>query len=308
MRPLVSIIIPTYNNATVVRDAIDSALAQSYQRKEIIIVDDGSTDDTRKALSSYTTRVNVIYQSNSGPGAARNRAVAASRGELLAFLDADDLWLPGKLEAQVEFLSKHPDIGVAYHDWHVVDIDSPASAEFVRCAHQIQSNLSPPSSASDVRWLYNELLFESVLCTDTVMMRRSLFDQLGKFDASLPQGQDYDLWLKASRRTQIGRLKEKFAVVRIRNRSISTTPRRENIRALVLQRALAKWGRTGPDGRVTPKRAIRKVLGSIWMGFGYGHLTSGDSGIAKDAFLRAARLTPGNFRVWLNLMRALLRQ
>src|SRR5262245_27132826 len=104
--PLISAVIPTYNRAPLVCDAVDSILRQSYRNIEIVVVDDGSTDDTLSKLARYGDQIRVITQSNAGPAAARNRGIAAARGEFVAFLDSDDLWLPTKIERQVSLLAQ----------------------------------------------------------------------------------------------------------------------------------------------------------------------------------------------------------
>ena len=104
--PLVSVVIPTYNRAGVICRTIDNVLAQTYRNTEIIVVDDGSTDDTQAKLRSYGGRIRVIAQSNAGPAAARNRGIEAATGDLIAFQDSDDLWLPNKLERQAAAADK----------------------------------------------------------------------------------------------------------------------------------------------------------------------------------------------------------
>src|SRR5210317_699273 len=107
--PLVSVIIPTYNRGWILTEAIDSVLAQDFKDFELIVVDDGSTDNTRQILDSYDQDLIVIRQSNRGVSAARNRGIAAAAGRLVAFLDSDDLWLPRKLSRQVDFFNSNPD-------------------------------------------------------------------------------------------------------------------------------------------------------------------------------------------------------
>src|SRR5208283_2367398 len=102
--PLVSVVIPTYNCGRYICETVESALGQTYSPVEIIVVDDGSTDDTRERLTTYGDRVRYIYQQNTGPAVARNRGVQDAQGDWIAFLDADDLWLPYRLELQVELL------------------------------------------------------------------------------------------------------------------------------------------------------------------------------------------------------------
>lgn len=109
--PLVSVVMPAFNVAWCVRRAIDSVLTQTYLRHEIIVIDDGSTDDTASVLASYGDRIRVISQTNRGMSAARNRGIDAARGTLVAFLDADDYWLSEKLARQVELLQRRPEVG-----------------------------------------------------------------------------------------------------------------------------------------------------------------------------------------------------
>ena len=105
----ISVVIPAYNHGRFLREAIDSVLAQTYAPLEIIVVDDGSTDDTEQIVRSYGDRVRYIRQQNAGVGAARNNGIANARGEYVAFLDSDDLWLPEKLAVQVEYMRRHPE-------------------------------------------------------------------------------------------------------------------------------------------------------------------------------------------------------
>lgn len=104
--PLISVVIPTYNRAHYVCEAIDSVLAQTYKNIEIIAVDDGSTDNTKDIIQQYSSRIKYIYQNNAGPSAARNNGIKQSNGDLIAFLDSDDIWLAEKLERQVEIDGK----------------------------------------------------------------------------------------------------------------------------------------------------------------------------------------------------------
>ena len=107
--PLVSVIIPTYNRGWILKEAIDSVLAQDFEDFELIVVDDGSTDNTREILDTYGQDIIVLQQANKGVSAARNRGIAEAGGQLVAFLDSDDRWLPRKLSRQVDFFNLNPD-------------------------------------------------------------------------------------------------------------------------------------------------------------------------------------------------------
>src|SRR5690242_17488768 len=105
--PLVSIVIPTYNRAAVIRRTIENIFDQTYSNIEVIVVDDGSTDDTQTTLRQFSDRIRVIRQANAGPAVARNRGIEIAQGEIIAFQDSDDLWKPTKLERQVTLLTKY---------------------------------------------------------------------------------------------------------------------------------------------------------------------------------------------------------
>ena len=109
---LVSVIIPTYNRAAWLKEAIESVLSQTYKQFELIVVDDGSTDPTGELLLQYGTKLSVLHTGHGGPSAARNCGIAAARGEYIAFLDSDDVWLPDKLRAQMLFFQDHPEARV----------------------------------------------------------------------------------------------------------------------------------------------------------------------------------------------------
>ncbi len=113
-QPRVSVIIPAYNASATVCTAVDSALGQTFTNHEVIVVDDGSTDATRSRLDGYGSRIRYVYQQNQERSAARNNGIRHARGDLLAFLDADDYWAPHKLEKQVTLLDAHPDLGLVF--------------------------------------------------------------------------------------------------------------------------------------------------------------------------------------------------
>lgn len=182
--PLISVIIPTYNRAWAIKEAIDSILAQEYSRFEIIVVDDGSTDETQQILEAYTADISIIHQRNKGVSAARNRGVDSASGQWVAFLDSDDLWLPKKLAAQVEFFRDHPDALIC-------------QTEEIWIRNGIRVN--PGKRHQKPSGMIFEPSLELCLVSPSaVMIRRELFDEVGLFDESLPACEDYDLWLRIS--------------------------------------------------------------------------------------------------------------
>jgi glycosyltransferase involved in cell wall biosynthesis len=199
-QPFVSVIIPTFDRASWVGEAIASVLAQTYSHLELIVVDDGSHDATSEAVQAFGPALTYIWQPHAGVSAARNRGVAASRGELVAFLDSDDLWLPGKLAAQVLLLQQQPHVQACYTDeiWirHGVRVNP-------KHIHQKHSG-----------WLFELSLPRCIISPSSIMLRRSLWNQLEGFDESLPACEDYDLWLRLTLVTPVLLLPERLIVKR----------------------------------------------------------------------------------------------
>jgi len=177
--PTVSVIIPTYNSAALVTAAIESALAQTLPPSEIIVVDDGSTDDTRQRLSTYCVR--YLHQQNQGVAAARNLGLREATGELIAFLDADDIWHPRKLELQIAAIAANPDLvllGTSVFDWPA---EQPSSIN--------RAGVIKPMS-------WRKLAVKNHLVTSSIIVCRTALAKTGDFDTALQGPEDHDLWLR----------------------------------------------------------------------------------------------------------------
>jgi glycosyltransferase involved in cell wall biosynthesis len=187
--PLVSVIIPTYNRGWSLQEAIDSVLAQDFSDFELIIVDDGSTDNTLDIIRSYPDEIIFLRQANKGVSAARNLGITSSNGRLIAFLDSDDLWLPEKLSIQADFFHSHPDAFICQSE-----------EIWIRNGVRInpQKRHKKPSGM-----IFEPSLDLCLVSPSAVMVRRGLFENVGTFDERLPACEDYDLWLRVSRRYPI---------------------------------------------------------------------------------------------------------
>jgi glycosyltransferase involved in cell wall biosynthesis len=185
--PLISVVMPTYNRADLVGQAIDSVRHQDFHDWELIVVDDGSTDDTPEILSAYgqSGQIHCIRQENSGQSAARNCGLHHAKGEWVAFLDSDNCWLPHKLSTQVNALKTLPDVDVLYGDIELIDEEG----RFVSAQPQRQRY-------SGVIW--RQLLNDNCVNFNTSVVRREKIEAVGGFDERLRRGEDYDLWLRLS--------------------------------------------------------------------------------------------------------------
>jgi glycosyltransferase involved in cell wall biosynthesis len=181
---LVSVVIPTYNRAWCLAEAVDSVLAQELRGFELIVVDDGSTDDTPRLLEGYGEAIRTLRRENHGVSAARNAGIAAARGDLIAFLDSDDLWLPGKLRRQVEFFTSHPKALICQTE-----------ELWVKNGRRVNPGKRHRKRGG---MIFEPSLDLCLVSPSAVMVRRELFERVGLFDESLPACEDYDLWLRVS--------------------------------------------------------------------------------------------------------------
>lgn len=300
--PLVSVVIPAYNCGRYIALAVQSVLDQDYPDKEIIVVNDGSTDNTAEVLAGFGQKILVIEQPNSGVAAARNHGMQSARGALIALVDADDAWLPGKLRKQVNYLCAHSEVGAVYCAWREWRPDVHGEFTVPQLGRDALEYDGIDLEGSG--WLYNKLFLDSIIHTTTLLMRREIMEQAGKFDPALRRGQDYDYWFRMSRLAPIHKLRAVLSFYRIHPESITHKPHRANYPVLVLQKALDQWGRVGPDGTETPQAVIDGVLSRHWFNFGYQHLQQGDPQLAYEAFLQCIRLRPARVKAWINAARS----
>lgn len=181
----VSVIIPTYNRAEFLRRAIDSVLGQTYQEFELLVIDDGSTDTTHEIVTAYRKRITYIFQKNQGVSSTRNLGIQSSRGELLAFLDSDDVWLPEKLERQVVVMDQHPELQLCHAD-----------EIWIRRGVRVNPKKKHKKYGG---YIFPYCLPLCVISPSSVMIRRTLFEKVGYFDERLPACEDYDLWLRITK-------------------------------------------------------------------------------------------------------------
>ncbi len=205
-KPSVSVIMPAYNSAKYIGEAIDSVLAQTYPVLEIIVVDDGSTDDTRKIVSQYsipnTQCIKYIYQENKGPAAARNKGIKEARGEYIAFLDSDDIWMPEKIAFQLARLEKEEKYSMMHSGRNrIMENGIIVDSSLVEC--------------SEGR-VFDELLMRNFVCCSSVILKKSCFNAVGYFDENIHNRcEDYDMWLRIARNYEIGVIKQALVTYRV---------------------------------------------------------------------------------------------
>jgi glycosyltransferase involved in cell wall biosynthesis len=212
--PRVSVVIPTYNRKALLLEAIASAAQQTFRDLEILVCDDGSTDGSREAaqpLLAADTRIRWIQGEHSGlPGTSRNRGIRAARGEWIAFLDSDDLWVPDKVETQLHALQAAPAAGFIYGYAAALQADG-------------SKQRMTPFQVQRQGQMFDTLLLYSLIQTSTVMVRRDLLERAGPFDESmrLTIGEDYELFLRLAAQTEFLFVASDIVVYRTQPDSIS---------------------------------------------------------------------------------------
>jgi glycosyltransferase involved in cell wall biosynthesis len=305
MASLVSVIIPAYNCASTIAETLESALAQDHPAFEVIVVNDGSRDETLSILRQFGDRIRLIDQPNAGPPAARNAGISAARGDYVAFLDADDVWVQGKLAEQAAHLDTHADVGTVFTRWHVWQAGD--DGRYQRRPDIESSRVTKEVDTTNSGWLYTRLLFDCELLTTTVMLRHDMLKRIGGFDLSLWNGDDYDMWLRVSREGKITKLASIGALYRILPGSVSFRPKPVNYEYEVVRRAVQRWGLTGPDGQQASAERIRRRLDDLEIAHGYTHLLRGDPSVALQAYGKAIRKHPMRPGLWLKAAQAALK-
>jgi glycosyltransferase involved in cell wall biosynthesis len=238
-QPLISCIVPVFNGEHYLGEALESILNQTYRPLEIIVADDGSTDGTAAIAARYGTQVRYLWQSNSGPGAARNLGLTAALGEFVAFLDADDLWHPGKLERQMARFQAHPELDL--------------------CVTYVQNFLIPELHEQEERFRQHRLSQPLPgYVTQTLLARRTLFHTVGQFNSILRLGEDTDWFLRAAEHGTVMELLPDVLVYRRlheSNLSMETGTRRmtssmETALFQVMKASLDRRRRKNPSGPV----------------------------------------------------------
>ena len=195
----VSVVIPTFNRAKKVTRAISSVLYQTFSDYEVIVVDDGSTDETPEALSRFGRRITYLpHATNRGVSAARNTGIRASRAPFIAFLDSDDYWLPGKLAAQISFFSDHPRAVLCQTE-----------EIWIRKGRRVNPQKKHLKPEGDI---FEPSLKRCLVSPSAVMLKRPLLERVGLFDEALPACEDYDLWLRIACRYPVYLIREHLVV------------------------------------------------------------------------------------------------
>ena len=281
---------PAYNCEDYVAASIESVLGRDYGNLELLVVDDGSSDRTPQIAQSYGSRVRLIEQENGGAAAARNLGLKTARGEYISFLDSDDIWHPEKLSSQFAYIDSHPEVGLVFSGWQEWLPDDSGEWSIPEGFLQNRTRSTPDPDASG--WIYSKLLLDCAMHTITVLIRKSVVEEVGYMKADLVNGEDYDYWLRVSRLCEIHKLQDVVALYRIRPGSLVRQVHERNYEYEVLENALRTWGRKAPDGSGVSGTKLRQRIARLWLDFAYNHYHEGDTRLAIDAAKHVIRARP----------------
>jgi len=276
--PKVSVILPCYNGARWIGQSIESVLAQTYKNFELIVVDDGSTDNSRKIISSYLydERVRYIYQENRGFSNALNRGIRESRGEFIGFIGQDDLYMPNKLQVQVEYFDEHKDVDLVHSNY--CSIDSSGRIMKVR-------DIKVPRFSSRGK-LIEYLFINNFIGFETALVKRRCFDKVGLFDERMVGFSDHDMWLRIAGEFNIAYIDLVLVKKREHELQFSKVAVEKCLRDefLMTIKAIKRYPFL--------EKAVRKKLAGLYYTWGITMLEKGVNGEAKQKFLRVIQYRP----------------
>ncbi|MBI4609350.1 MAG: glycosyltransferase [Candidatus Rokubacteria bacterium] len=278
-------VIPAYNGALYIQEALDSVFRQTGVELEVIVVDDGSTDGTGEVVRNYRGGpVTYLRQPNRGNSHARNRGILASSGEFIAFQDQDDIWLDGKLAAQLPLFEGRPEVGLVYSDTYLL-----RDSRFL--PDTIFRRFSPHRGRA-----FGELFLGSFIPMQTVVARRSCLEEVGLFNERLRIGGDYDLWLRVAARYELEFVRTPLAAYRIDG---TGTSRNQEVALTEMIWILESISRDFPDLVGALGRRARRRLGDLHRQLGQVYLEAGNLERARQALQRSLQLDPAAWKAYL---------
>lgn len=273
--PRVSAVVTTYNYARFLPDALDSVLAQSHRNLEIVVIDDGSTDETPAVVRRYADRgVRYVRRPRGGAGRARNTGLEVTSAPFVAFLDADDAWLPDRVAAGLAHLARHPELALA-------------AAHAFACDEGLRPTAVVPAATREAGYMLEELLVDNVVLNpSSVLLRRAAIEAAGGF-SEIAFGEDWDTWIEIAKRFPIGFIDRPVALVRRHSGSVSPNRVRVDVNRAIVERHLRAY-------RPAWKRPIirRRAASMAYFHAGVGSVKSSDRRVARRYAVTSVALDP----------------
>jgi glycosyltransferase involved in cell wall biosynthesis len=290
--PKVSVIIPTYNRANYISECIESVLIQTFGDYEIIVVDDGSDDNTREVLETYAKKINYFYQENSGPSCSRNKGILKAKGDFIAFLDSDDLWKPEKLEKSIPIIEGYEGVGIVFTNVVFQDFEGNiARVTEYDCLAQDE--------------IKNQMMERTLIVTSSAIIRKSVVKDVGLFDESLTYGEDWDMFYRIVRKYQARIVKDKLTIYRSSKDSmLANKEKREKLIYDTFRVIERIYSYPENVGQAHKKKTF---YGRYYRELGEEDLFNGDVKNARKYFLRSLNYEKNNSKTYLLFFKSYLR-
>lgn len=285
--PEISVIIPAFNSADYIGEAIRSVLAQTYTNFELIVVDDGSTDATPEIVREFGHEVTYVRQENGGAASARNHGIRIAKGEFIAFLDADDTWEPDKLEKQINLFKDDPGLGMVFTENKLFDEEGEYCDSLDKKNRLMSGDLA------------QSIFMSSGVATPTVMVRSEVFRKLGTFEESLSQSEDDNMWIRITSNYK-GMLIDE-PLVRIREHQGRISHDYIKLFDSILQSIDMLKSKYGDAVRKKIEPVLAKKISLVQFDRGYALLDMGDPGKARRSFWESIKARPFHHRSWVFL-------
>jgi glycosyltransferase involved in cell wall biosynthesis len=323
----ISVVMPTYNRAAYIGSAIESVLRQSYRDFELIIIDDGSTDDTRNLVAPFLKdqRVRYILQNNEGAAAARNHGLAVRRGKYVAFIDSDDTWESNKLELQIRVMEALPEVSVVCSDFSSVDSKGCRETSHIRSYFKVFDNyelsyeevfqniltesVEGLQKDKGVYWgnIYETMLFGNVILTSTCLCREEVFKNTGLFDTNYSTLEDYDLFLRISNKYPVAFIDKPLVCYRYNVTQLSGDLHFEKLCINLTHIFLKNISNIKDEEFLRKNRGkIKRHIGLIQSMQAYFYFSHDKMPLAADFYWKSVRNNPGMIKSYLYLLFSVL--
>jgi len=286
--PETSVIISTYNYASFIQRALDSVFNQTYTNYEVIVIDDGSTDNTVQILQPYmdSGKLHYIYQQNKGPERARNTGIKVARGSWIAFLDADDIWQPQKLQVFHDFIKKNPELVWVYSNMEVLNPDGSLRFRWFERKKLIGEG-----------YIFNQLILECFIITSAVMVRQSALAEMGCFREDLDFGSDYRLWLDIAKKYPIGKIDQSLTFYQRHGENFSSNNRNKFEGSFIFYKDL--YQSEGRQLALKDRLHLKRNLAEACFDLGYFEYKQGNRFQSRSPFLECLKYNPIRYHALL---------
>jgi len=302
-KKLVTAIVVVYNGEKYLKDCLQSIIDQDYQPLEILVIDDGSTDSTPTIIKSFGERIKYFHQNNAGIARARNKGVELANGHYIAFLDADDIWCQDKIATQISVFERYPQYGVVFGEFNRV-------GDFFHydLYNDLKIELMKPEIDNDwTGWLYPRMLLDSWVHIITAMVRKDVFYDIGEFNPEQTIGEDYDFWIRTSKKYQMAKIPYPLALYRNNPTSATAKFIERNFGAEIVTKYLKKYGISDPNGGDITRNQIRNRLYELWFVHGYVARNNKQYQAAVQSFGKALYYAPLKLNTYKNIVYSLFK-